>query len=290
MAATKIQRILCPVDFSETSERALRYAAALASCWNADIVVVHAYLFDPPPYFTESQIEELTDQWGDARGNAEDRLREFVKRALGESPPHLETLVVEAAATDAISASASTFSADLIVMGTHGYRGLRRLLLGSVAEHVLHSSEIPVLMVRPDTTAPKGEVVIRNVLCPVNNTPAARQAIGYAASVANCYGATLTLLHVKESSPGPMVSDWCSWAAVERSHCQVQEMTREGKVAEEVLTLASEMSCDLLVVGAWHRPLLDRTVIGCTTAPIVRHADSPVLIVPAKVGDAETGG
>jgi nucleotide-binding universal stress UspA family protein len=287
MALPKIRKILCPVDFSESSEGALRYAAALASCWKADIAVMHAFLFQPPPYFTEAQIEQFRQQWSDARENAEDALREFVRTVMGKLPQHVETFVVEASAADAIWASMS--SADLVVMGTHGYSGWRRFLLGSVAERVLHSSEIPVLMVRPGTAAQKGELKVQRILCPVNNTPAARQSLNCATSIANCYDATLTLLHVKESSSADVISDWCSWAAVESLRCQVQEMTREGKAVEEVLRVAAETKCDLLVVGAWHRPLLDWTVIGSSTAPIVRHASSPVLIVPVKSTGAETG-
>jgi nucleotide-binding universal stress UspA family protein len=221
------------------------------------------------------------------RGVAEKGLQEFVRTAAGKLSPHIETVVVEGLPSDTISTAASTFRADLIVMGTHGRRALRALLLGSVAEHVLHSSEIPVLMVHPDSATPKGEPMIKDVLCPVNNTEVARRSIDYAASIAKCYGATLTLLHVRESTQESTVSDWCSWAAVERSHCQVQELTREGKVAEEVLRVASELNCDLLVVGAWRRPFFNRTVIGCTTVPIVRHANCPVLIVPMKASDAK---
>lgn len=288
MTADEIRKILCPVDFSETSENALRYAVSLAPCWQADVVVVHAYLFQPPPYFTEAQIEHLALEWGDMHGVAEKSLQEFVRTVVGRLSPHIETVVVEGLATDTISTAASTLRADLIVMGTHGRRGLRALLLGSVAEHVLHSSEIPVLMVRPNSATPKGDLAIKEVLCPVNNSLVARQSIGYAASIAKCSGATLTLLHVKERSAEDTLTDWCSQAAVERSHCQVRELTREGKVAEEVLRVASEVNCDLLVVGAWHRPLFDRTVIGCTTATIVRHANCPILIVPVKARDART--
>ena len=284
MALPKIQKILCPVDFSGTSEGALRYAATLALCWKADITAMHAYLFQPPPYFTEAQIEQFRKQSSDVREAAEDRLREYVRTVLGKIPPNLEAVAVADAATDAISASAS--SADLIVMGTHGYSGLRRFLLGSVAERVLHSSEIPVLMVRPDSVAQDGEVEIKNILCPVNSTSAAQQSVDYATLIGNCYGATLTFLNVKESSTSDVVSDWCSWAGVKNQQCQIREMTREGKTVEEVLRVASETNCDLLVVGARYRPLLDHTVIGSSTAPIVRHASSPVLIVPVKSSGA----
>lgn len=289
MTTKKIRKVLCPVDFSETSEAALRYAAALASCWNAEIVVLHAFLFQPPPYFTEGQIEQLAVQWGDAQAAAEKGLQEFVRRTMGQYSPHVETVVVEGLATDVISTAASTFRADLIVMGTHGRRGLRRFILGSVAEHVLHSSEIPVLMVRPNAM-PETGIRLKEILCPVNDTAVARESLGLAAHITNSCGANLTLLHVREPSADHAISDLCSWAAVERSHCQTRELTREGKAAEEVLKVAAQVDCDLLVVGAWHRPLFDQTVIGCTTAPVVRHAICPVLIVPAKASKGEANG
>lgn len=286
MTTSKIQKILCPVDFSETSKGALRYAAALASCWRADVMVLHAYLFQPPPYFTEGQIEHLALQWGDLHEVAEKGLREFVTTTLGSSSPPVETAVVDGFAADAISAAASTFGADLIVMGTHGHRGLRRFLLGSVAEHVMHSSQIPVLMVRAISAPSNGKPVIKDILCPVDDTSVSRVSVDYAADIANCYGGTVTLLHVKESSGEDAVADWCSRVGAETSRCEIHELTREGKVAEEILRLSSEVNCDLLVVGAWHRPLLDHTVIGTTTALIVRHANCPVLVVPAKASGA----
>jgi nucleotide-binding universal stress UspA family protein len=289
MTAKKIQKILCPVDFSETSEVALRYAAKVASCWNADIVVLHAYVFQPPPYFTEGQVEQLALQWGDAQAAAEKGLQEFARTTMGKFSPHVETVAVEGPETDVISTAASTFRTDLIVMGTHGRRGLRRFILGSVAEHVLHSSEIPVLMVRP-TAVPETGIRIKEILCPVNDTPVARESLGLAANITNCWDANLTLLHVREPSADHAIPDLCSWAAVARSHCEARELTRDGRAAEEVLKVVAQVDCDLLVVGAWHRPLFDRTVIGCTTAPVVRHANCPVLIVPAKAGVEEANG
>jgi nucleotide-binding universal stress UspA family protein len=288
-AMSEIQNVLCPVDFSETSGGALRYAAGLAACWDAKIFVMHARSPEPSPYCTEDQIEHLVTNRGGVRTDAETALGDFVSAALGKPSAHLETVVVDGLATDAISIAAERLSSDLIVMGTHGRTGLRRFILGSIAEHTLHTTQIPVLMVRPQFRVPESGPVINDVLCPVNDTVAARRALSWAAGIAGCHGATLTLLHVKEKSPEHAISDLCSWApSYARALCRVRELTREGRAAEEVLKLASEVNCDLLVVGAWHRALFDRTVIGCTTVPVVRHADCPVLIVPARASEETT--
>ena len=76
MTTRKIQKILCPVDFSETSASALRYARALASCWNADIVVLHAYPAQRRRHFTEARIEHLSPRGSDTQTVAKKALEE----------------------------------------------------------------------------------------------------------------------------------------------------------------------------------------------------------------------
>ena len=137
-----IHRILCPVDFSEPSARALEYALGLAERLGAEVDVVHVFQF--PTFAVEDLALPLYLQ-----ENLSQRLRERLEQLLiekaGEGPkatarvlegvPHVE--IMEAAK-----------GRDLIVMGTHGRTGLSHLLLGSVAERVVRGSEIPVLTIR----------------------------------------------------------------------------------------------------------------------------------------------
>ena len=77
------RQILAPVDFSDLSAHALRYASMLARCGNARLVVAYAESFSPPPYFTEGQVGELERQFRDAFRGAESALRRFVDEQLG---------------------------------------------------------------------------------------------------------------------------------------------------------------------------------------------------------------
>jgi universal stress protein A len=149
-----MHQILCPVDFSGVSAAALRYANVFARSWDARITVVYAEPFSPPPYFTHSQIAELEENFQASRAQAESVLRSFVEKTLGEAAPDISIRVVEAPPAEAIRRVAAETRADLIVMGTHGRTGLRRLALGSVAEKVLRESEVPVLTVRSEQTVP----------------------------------------------------------------------------------------------------------------------------------------
>ena len=278
----ELRQILCPVDFSNLSAHALRYASMLARCENARLVVAYAESFSPPSYFTEGQLGELERQTRDAFRGADSALRRFVDAELdAEAASATEVRIVEAMPVDGIVRLTRDIKADLIVMGTHGRRGMNRLMLGSVAERLLRESEVPVLTVCGDTAA--AMTPSKTILCPVNNTPAAREALSMAAHLASCLGGNVVALHVKEDHAGQGIGDLCAWVPDDvRSHCTIKELTRDGDAAEEIVSLAKETPCDLLVIGARHRRFFDSTVLGSTTARVVRHAPCPVLTVYAK--------
>lgn len=277
------RHILAPVDFSELSALALQYADALSRCSGARITVLHASSFEAPPYFTQGQIEELRARLRAAQRQAERDLRDFVRKALGPEAALPEVRVVEGRPTETILRTAAEIGADLIAMGTHGRSGWNRLMLGSVTERVLRESSIPVLTVRANAAPPPRPLVIRHILCPVNDTAVARRALEHAAEMARCLDANLTLLHVDEGRKPDTIADLCAWVPSEqRARCRIREVVRRGEAAREIIAQAAEEGCDILVIGAQHRRFFDSTVIGSTSVRVVRHAPCPVLTVIAR--------
>lgn len=142
------KRILVPVDFTPESQVPVAYAVALAQRVDATIVLVHVAVFDPgwtevlPPDASPATLEEARER---RLGTAAERLRQH-GAALG-GVPH-ESLVVEGDAVEAIVSLAREQACDLIVVGSHGRRGLKRALLGSVAERVVRHAPVPVLVAR----------------------------------------------------------------------------------------------------------------------------------------------
>jgi nucleotide-binding universal stress UspA family protein len=120
--------------------------------------------------------------------------------------------VVTARAGDAsttIVDEALASSADLIVMGTHGRRGFKRLLLGSVTETVLREAPCPVLTVPPHAQKGSSSVVaFKHILCPIDFSPSSLQALGFALDLTRQSNGTLTRLHVVEwlAEEDPMVN------------------------------------------------------------------------------------
>ncbi len=142
------QRILVPIDGSETSARALQEALKLVAGLPAQLLLVHVVedlqFLDAEGYVNYAELRELTRQVGERELS---RAKENVRQA---------DIAVETALLDAngeriasvINAEATRWKAELIVIGTHGRSGFSHLLFGSVAEGVVRGSPIPVLLVR----------------------------------------------------------------------------------------------------------------------------------------------
>ena len=235
----------------------------------------------PPPYFTESGLEDMRKHLKGAAVAAGDHLRQFASRTLGEVP--IATQIVEALPVDGILQAARNISADLIVMGTHGRSGFNRLMLGSVAERILRASEIPVLTVPPGTSGLPGSPEFTRILVPVNGSEAARNALEYAGRLARSFSAQLTVLHVWEDGKDGASQELCEWVPKElRANCRLVELPAGEGAAHAILSASSDLGCDLLVLGARRRRFFDSTIIGTTSVRVVRHAACPVLTVISR--------
>jgi len=141
-----IRTIVHPTDFSEAANEALQVARALARDHQAKLVLVAVPQLPPPPYkypFPPGQTEYAADV------QATRRRLDALAKSIVDIP--VETAISTGPPGPAILTVASNHRADLIVMGTHGRTGVPRLLLGSVAEHVLRHAACPVLTIRPGT-------------------------------------------------------------------------------------------------------------------------------------------
>lgn len=275
MQLTGFGVVLCPVDFSDLSAYALRRAAQLAACGNATLIAAYANWFDAPPYFTEARVEELKNEFRASVSEAERALASFVKTSLRDPAVPVETRVVEGLPVDAILKLAAEVHAGAIAMGTHGRSGYSRWMLGSVAERVLRESPVPVL-----TTRGGPDEAFRRILCPVDDSETSREALRVAASLATCWGASVTALHVHEPGDPNPITKLCDWIPQEeRNRCEIRKLVRHGNPAAEILQAASERPFDLLVLGAPRRKFFEGMVLGTTTLRAVRHATCPVLTV-----------
>jgi len=143
-----LSKILCPTDYSSTSDNAVRYAVEFARKVGAYVRFIHILT-------TANPIEKITTGTDDSTAPLEedDVLPEsFSAILMAEKQKGLsaDIRVLKGDAPKVIAEQASTWGADLIIMGSHGRSGLQRLIMGSVAEEVFRSSDIPVLLVKQE--------------------------------------------------------------------------------------------------------------------------------------------
>jgi nucleotide-binding universal stress UspA family protein len=154
---TRLECIVCPIDFSEAAEHALRYAVDLARIAGASVVAVHVY--ETPLQWVPPGVAYSAEAPGGPFDfeRVKQTLREQLDALLAKvdtSGVKVHGNLVAGTPAQSIVEHAASLDADLIVMSTHGRRGFDRLLLGSVAERVVRLSKCPVLTLRAPHTTP----------------------------------------------------------------------------------------------------------------------------------------
>jgi len=295
----KINRILCPIDFSEFSVKAYDYAQSLAWRYRATLLLEHVTESLTPMYPYYAFPNAYVEISQELRAHAEQQLQEFAKTHTrhGVQP---ECSVHDGAAANVILDLAEVQAVSLIVMGTHGLRGIDRVLLGSVADKILRKAHCPVLAVRKpahDLVTQAGVLDVippQRILCCTDFSDQSEQSVEYAVSLATEYGGELTFLHVLEDLAGSadieneiakaMQSLEKRISPETRRNCKVKTLVRIGNPYQQILELAVESQTDLLVMGVRGRNALDVAVFGSTTYRGVQLGPCPVLVVHTQEG------
>jgi nucleotide-binding universal stress UspA family protein len=283
----KMDRILLPVDFQDSSSGIIHHAAAIARQFHSEIVILHV-------------VTPLSYSAGALPGNyvpagRQDLMAELIRqaqRALDEHlKPQLEGLPVKRLLREGdpareILAAARAENVDLIMMPTHGYGGFRRFLLGSVTAKVLHDSQAAVWTGAHLERAPQAPFLLGHVVCGVDLGPYSRKIVSWAAQLADRFRARLTLVHITAvvDTYGP-APEWkgalASLAAEQMTLLQADVGTKadlvveSGDVAARLNEVAQARGASLLVVGRHPSHL------GGTGYAIVRESQFPVVSLRA---------
>jgi nucleotide-binding universal stress UspA family protein len=305
-----LRRILFPTDFSACAEGAYRHAAYLARRTGAELHVLHVI---------EGVAEPLVDWVEDFRITPEDVAADLdlpapeppdAARGRDRKPggfvPIVDAEERAEKAGPAILQYVEDNDVDLVVMGTHGRRGVRRLLMGSVAEEVVRLAPCPVFTVGGRDTC-EGGWSIGRIVTPTDFSEHAALAARHAAALAEAYGAALDLLHVIDPGLLLRATDPFMGAsgnsteevrlrgqeALERLAAELEgefpavggvgAFVRIGRPPSDIVSFAEGHAADLLVVGSHGRTGVGRLLIGSVAERVVRSAPCPVYTVKSFV-------
>ncbi|HVV83931.1 MAG TPA: universal stress protein [Kofleriaceae bacterium] len=287
-------KILCPTDFSPASQHAVRVAARLAREAKADLELLHVWHLPALAFAGEYPIpgDALDRMVGDARKELARAVREATE-LLGR--PVTSQFLDGAPWERTCDTIAADPKIDLVVMGTHGRTGFRRIMLGSVAGQVVRHARCSVLTVR----GREGTQPYRRILCPVDFSASARRAAELAATLADPKGLGLTLLHAVQLPVFPMDPTMPAYVAEveEEAHATLEAWAAELRAktslpveartvlgsasAQAIALLDAELTYDLVAVGSHGRTGLGRVLLGSVAEQLVRHAPCSVLVARA---------
>jgi universal stress protein A len=285
---TRIPSLICPVDLSDASRAALTHAAVIADHFGAEIVVLTVV----DPFVAAIAAAEPTSVT--IENDTEQALRRYCSETLAHLPAGPRTMKFRYAVGDPaneVVREAHASHADLIVMSTHGRRGIRKMAFGSTTERVLRQTHVPVLIApasRPEAPAlSELAAQIHEVIAPVDLTTFSERQLKVAAAIARATGVPLALAHVlpPEVAPSPLAR-----ARVELSRLQASvapDVVTEcfmlsGEPSEAIVELSRSRQANLIVMGLHSSGLLGPRM-GSVTYRVLSMTDAFVLALPPHV-------
>jgi nucleotide-binding universal stress UspA family protein len=294
--------ILVPLDGSRFGEHALPLALSLARRAGASLhlVEVHtAYLYAESGLVYDDQIDTML------REQERGYLEAVVKRLRAVSPVPISHILQDGAVSDTLAAQAAATGVDLIVMTTHGRGPLSRFWLGSIADELVRRAAVPVLLVRPEETAPEltHEPVLRHVIIALDGSALAEKVIEPAAALARLNQAEITLLRIVKPVlfPGhdpkvvvqPPPAQPATDQAQSEAHSNLEGIAErwrgqgmsvqirvmvDERPAVAILELSQALPESVIALATHGRGGLTRAVLGSVADKVVRGATGPVLV------------
>lgn len=290
--------VLCPLDFSETSRTALRYAGTIAAHFGSRLTLLAV---------NDPLLGEAADLAAGPNHLAEDTVREmetFFRTTFERNPDGLTDVRLDVAVgkpAPEILRVARDRQCDLIVMGSHGATGFRKLFFGSTTERVLRETAVPVLVTPAGGIPPKTfddvRKAVRRILAPVDLTAATSGQLEIVRALAETLDVPAVVLHVIEPVRS-MVSTQVRVPKIEaerryRSERELEQaietlpkkhaeaLVAYGEPAEEIAKVAQDRDTGLIVMGLHSSPLLGPRM-GSVTYRVLCLAHCLVLALPPQ--------
>lgn len=289
--------VLCPIDFSNPSRAALRYATAIAEHFQTRLTLLTVN----DPLLAEAAALRAGPEW--LPEDSERELRRFFQQTFEHRtlfPVHVDVLVTTGQPAQEILRVSRERQCELIVMSTHGLTGMRKLFFGATTERVLRETNIPVLVTPAVEPGPlyleDVRQIVGRVLAPVDLTAASEHQVQIAGALASAVDVPLLLAHVVEPLrfPGPpnVQRPRVDGERRARSEQALQELmaavpagarsealTAFGDPAEEIAKIAKERGAGLIVIGLHGSPLAGPRM-GSVTYRVLCLSQIPVLALP----------
>ena len=291
-----LERVLIPLDSSKNAERVLPFVRFLAGRMGQPAVLV---LVTPEP----GDLRPVSSALDVTLANLAEARRKRAQEYLNDVCARLQTeglwataVVAEGPPAATILATAKAENAGLIAMATHGRVGPERWFLGSVADRVVRSSTVPVLLLRPHEGSAEVKPALTEIIVPLDGSPLAEAALPYATHIARACDVPIVLLRAQPPvwTAGEAISPEVLEALEEEARSYLRDVAERVRAdgvtvraafsplhsaVDAIEQLARERPGALIVMNTHGRSGLGRTLLGSVTDRVVRSATAPVLVV-----------
>ena len=279
-------QILFPTDGSEPAESALEYALEVATEHDATLNILNV------ADTTRDSLTQIQGEVVDSLEKEGERIVEEAAERARERDISVTTATVQGVPSSSIGEYSDRIGVDLIVMATHGRKGLKRALIGSVTERVVRTAEVPVITISPRSER-RGRYPCENLLVPIDGSSGADAALRSGIAIAERTDTTLHLLYVVETA---------SLGLDARSILQQKELTAQanetleaatarasdsvdviesqvvaGTPAKEIRRYIQENDIGLAVLGTHGETDFSRYMLGGVSSKLIRSAEIPVM-------------
>jgi nucleotide-binding universal stress UspA family protein len=284
MSTFNVKKILVPVDFSETSEKAIAQAAFMARLNKAELILLH--VLDGP-------MGNSGDGYGlsiynraafeSAMQEAADKEMAILKeKLLKDGVMKINCLVEVGKAYKVILATAKKYKADIIYMGTHGVSGFREFVIGSNTFRVVSEATCPVLSIQSKVEG-NG---FKNILLPFRDKPHSREGVDYALDLAKMYGSKIHILGINTDPADTEMQKIVQEAEQIKKiadKCDVRnsvEVLTDGFVSEFILSYAKAKKANLIVMMSdLDKMAISEYIIGPVAQQMINHSPIPILSI-----------
>ncbi|MBU4254817.1 MAG: universal stress protein [Acidobacteria bacterium] len=284
-----LNKILWATDFSDESLDSLSYAKIFADTFKAKISALHvAPDFSPALYDTVAVIQgELSKRVAAFKSEARIKL-EDIQKTRGIV---FDIILSEGNASKKIIETAEEIGADLIVMGSKGLSAIEKLFIGSVANHVVRNTSVPLLLTKKGRRKPS----MKKILVPTDFSEQEDIERDYAWKLAKGFDSALMFLHVLELHDyefPPKILDKMMDAVLDKlkarrkkEHEDIvlkEDVTRAINASLGIADYAQSNKYDLIVISTCVQSKIERFFLGSTTEKVIAHSQVPIFAIPPE--------
>lgn len=267
-----MKKILVPTDFSRIADQALTYALEIGAKFDSELLLYHVYHVSKVDYNRDFPPDEQPLK------NQLERKMELTQlkfqEAITEKGLRVKTKVAREPILAVFDRKVQEHEIDLMVIGSKGASGLKKVIFGSVAATALNMAKVPIFVIPPDSNT----MPIKHIVLAVDQQSISQAILTPLQQLATAFGARVTILNVRESTPTPHLRR--KNFPLDGVEVNYQEIPMLTNINDTISAFVKNTDCDLLCMIRREKGFFERLFEGSNTVNQAYRSQKPLLVLP----------